>query len=51
MKNVVIIAILVVISLVSVAITINVGTIEWLMGAFLITCGSYVIATNIVDYE
>lgn len=47
MKNAIIIAILVVISLVSVAIAIEIGTIEVLMGAMLIVSGSYVIGTNI----
>lgn len=47
MKNAIIIAILVAISLISVAVAIEIGTIEVLMGAMLIVSGSYVIGTNI----
>ena len=47
MKNAIIIAILVAISLVSVAVAIEIGTIEVLVGTMLIASSSYVIGTNI----
>ncbi len=51
MKNVFVVIALIVLSLVAAEIAIEVGTIEALMSAFLVTCGSYVIGVNVIDYE